>query len=200
MNTSKIKQAIDKCYYAVTQFIDFFRYDLPRFVKNVWLFRKDLYQYRWYSGQHAVLPFMRTALKDMSLLIDVYGNEERTSKSKKIAKMNRAVELIQNFIDEDFIELAEEEIGALHLYESDFVESSPGLYRMVDSLTDEEMQHNRKVYERAREIEEELWIELWEIIKGQNYDEYIEFSKKPKNKTNTWDKWFDGTGLRGWWD
>lgn len=200
MNTSKIKQAIDKCYYAVTQFIDFFRYDLPRFVKNVWLFRKDLYQYRWYSGQHAVLPFMRTALKDMSLLIDVYGNEEKASKSKKIAKMNRAVELIQNFIDEDFIELAEEEIGTLHLYDSDFVESSPGLYKMVDSLTDEEIQHNRKVYERAREIEEELWTELWEIIKGQNYDEYIEFSKKTKNKTNTWDKWFDGTGLRGWWD
>jgi len=40
---------------------DFLRYDMPRFFKNLWLFRKDLYKYRWYSGDDAVLPFMRTS-------------------------------------------------------------------------------------------------------------------------------------------
>ena len=65
---------------------DFLRYDMPRFFRNLWLFRKALYNYRWYSGQHAVLPFMQTALMDMHCNIENYGLEVESSKFKKTNK------------------------------------------------------------------------------------------------------------------
>ena len=65
---------------------DFLRYDMPRFFRNLWMFRKDLYNYRWYGGQHAVLPFMKTALLNMASNIDERGMEVEKSKDKKVAK------------------------------------------------------------------------------------------------------------------
>jgi hypothetical protein len=43
-----------------------------------------------------------------------------------------------------------------------------------------------------REIEEEEWIELWDIMKGQDSSVYFKGGK--------WDDIFDGSGMRGWWD
>ena len=48
------------------------------------------------------------------------------------------------------------------------------------------------MFDRAREIEEEQWAELYEILKGQDYTKF--------DKEVDWYKQFDGTGLRGWWD
>ena len=83
---------------------DFLRYDMPRFFRNLWIFRKDLYNYRWYSGQNAVLPFMKTALNDMAAKIDERGIEVEHSKSKKIGKMLRAAYIMERFIEDDFLE------------------------------------------------------------------------------------------------
>jgi len=173
---------------------DFLRYDMPRFFKNIWLFRKDLYNYRWYSGQHYVLPFMKTALIDMATKIDERGLEVEHSKSKKVDKMVRAAYLMECFIKDDFIELAEKELGELILHSWDFepVPDKPGYSQLVDKDTPEEKEHNKKVFTRAREIEEQMWDELWTIIKGQDYTKF--------DKNIDWDKQFDGSGLRGWWD
>ena len=173
---------------------DFLRYDMPRFFKNIWLFRKDLYNYRWYSGQHAVLPFMKTALVDMATKIDERGLEVEHSKSKKVDKMVRAAYLMECFIKDDFIELAEKELGELILHSWDFepVPDKPGYSQLVDKDTPEEKEHNKKVFTRARKIEEQMWDELWTIIKGQDYTKF--------DKNIDWDKQFDGSGLRGWWD
>jgi hypothetical protein len=173
---------------------DFLRYDMPRFFKNIWLFRKDLYNYRWYSGQHYVLPFMKTALIDMATKIDERGLEVEHSKSKKVDKMVRAAYLMECFIKDDFIELAEKELGELILHSWDFepVPDKPGYSQLVDKDTPEEKEHNSKVFLRARKIEEQMWDELWTIIKGQDYTKF--------DKNIDWDKQFDGSGLRGWWD
>jgi len=173
---------------------DFLRYDMPRFFKNIWLFRKDLYNYHWYSGQHYVLPFMKTALIDMATKIDERGLEVEHSKSKKVDKMVRAAYLMECFIKDDFIELAEKELGELILHSWDFepVPDKPGYSQLVDKDTPEEKEHNKKVFTRAREIEEQMWDELWTIIKGQDYTKF--------DKNIDWDKQFDGSGLRGWWD
>ena len=196
----KIKDALDTLHYKVKNFIDFFRYDLPRFCRNIWLFRKDLYHYRWYSGHYAVFYFMRTALKDMYTSIDERGIEEKVSRSKKVQKMKRAVELIEYFLNQDFVNIAEDELGSLHIGKTEFVSAGAGCYKMVDDLTEEQAKHNSKVYKRSHEIEEELWNELWVIIKGQSIYEYREYYDKTKNKNSAWDKWFDGSGMRGWWD
>ena len=173
---------------------DFLRYDMPRFFRNLWIFRKDLYNYRWYSGQNAVLPFMKTALTDMADKIDKRGWEVEHSKSKKLDKMVRAAYLMERFIEDDFLELAEKELGDVICHGFDFepVPDKPGYSRMVDKETDEEKEHNSKVFNRAREIEEQMWDELWTIIQGQDYTKF--------DKDTDWDKQFDGSGLRGWWD
>jgi len=173
---------------------DFLRYDMPRFFRNLWMFRKDLYNYRWYSGQNAVLPFMKTALTDMADKIDKRGWEVEHSKSKKLDKMVRAAYLMERFIEDDFLELAEKELGDVicHGFNFEPVPDKPGYSRMIDKETDEEKEHNSKVFDRAREIEEQMWTELWIIIQGQDYTKF--------DKDTDWDKQFDGSGLRGWWD
>jgi hypothetical protein len=173
---------------------DFLRYNMPRFFKNLWLFRKDLYSYRWYSGDQAVLPFMQTALMNMAANIDKHGHEVDESRSKKVAKMWRVALLMDHFIKDDFVELAEKELGDIIHHDWAF-EPSPdhdGAFILVDGETLEEKEHNRKVFTRAREIEESMWSELWNILEGQNY-------KKFSDKID-WNKQFDGSGLRGWWD
>jgi hypothetical protein len=63
---------------------------------------------------------------------------------------------------------------------------------LVDNETKEESDHNSKVFKRAREIEEQEWNELFELLKGQNYKNF--------DKDVDWWQQFDGTGIRGWWD
>jgi len=174
---------------------DFLRHDMPRFFKNLWLFRKDLYNYRWYGGQHAVLPFMKTALMNMADMIDERGLEVEQSKDKKVAKMYRAAFLMERFIEDDFVDIAEQELGKLviHGFEFEPVPDKPGYSRLVDKETPEEKEHNNKVFERAREIEYQMWVELWTILQGQNY---THLSKE----NQSWDEWFDGSGLNSWWD
>jgi hypothetical protein len=173
---------------------DFLRYDMPRFFKNLWLFRKDLYSYRWYSGDQAVLPFMQTAIMDMAANLDKRGHEVEESRSKKVMKMWRAALLMDHFIEDNFVELAEKELGDIIHHDWAF-EPSPdhdSAFILIDGETLEEKEHNRKVFRRAREIEESMWAELWNTLEGQDYRK---FSKKID-----WNEQFDGSGLRGWWD
>ena len=48
------------------------------------------------------------------------------------------------------------------------------------------------------------WDELFKILKGQDYKEYRKLVKLDKKKEikndNLWDEWFDGSGIKGWWD
>jgi len=181
---------------------DFLKYDMPRFFRNLWMFRKDLYNYRWYSGQHAVLPFMKTALTDMAAKIDERGWEVEHSKSKKIGKMVRATYLMERFTEDDFLELAEKELGEIICYGFEFepVPDKPGYSQIVERESKEEKEHNSKVFTRAREIEDQMWTELWTILQGQNHTQFQMFADKAENKDEAWDNWFDGSGLRGWWD
>jgi len=183
---------------------DFLRYDMPRFFRNLWMFRKDLYNYRWYSGQNAVLPFMKTALTDMADKIDKRGWEVEHSKSKKLDKMRRAAYLMERFIEEDFLELAEKELGEVicHGFNFEPVPDKPGYSRMVDKETDEEKEHNSNVFARSREIEDQMWAELWTILKGQEYSDFdkIKGDAKMKEQDDLYNNWFNGSGLRGWWD
>jgi len=183
---------------------DFLKYDMPNFFKNLWMFRKDLYNYRWYSGQNAVLPFMKTSLVDMAAKIDERGIEVEHSKSKKLDKMRRAAYLMERFIEDDFLELAEKELGEVVCYGFNFepVPDKPGYSRIVDKETPEEKEHNSKVFARAHEIQEQMWVELWAIIKGQDYSDFdkIKGNTKRKEQDDLYNNWFDGSGLRGWWD
>jgi hypothetical protein len=183
---------------------DFLRYDLSRFFRNIWKFRKAIYNYRWYSGHHGILPFIETAVTDISTNVDIRGNEIRETSEKKVAKMKRASEIMRHFIEEDFVDLAEKELGPLFRYDWEFedVPEKPGFVQIVEKETIEEKAHNSKVYARAREIEAQMWKELWKIFEGQDPDSF-EPSPDGANHNESYDHWknqFDGSGMRGWWD
>jgi hypothetical protein len=48
--------------------------------------------------------------------------------------------------------------------------------------------------------------ELWTIFNGQEHSHYIMLLDKAKSQNvdleseDLWDKWFDGSGMKGWWD
>jgi hypothetical protein len=178
-----------------------FRHDLPRFFKNVWTFRKALWSHYWFD-HHGTLMFLETGLTNIADTVEKYGNEVDGPRLKKVAKMRRAIELIKNYNEDKYIEMAESELGPLVLHEWEFepVPDKPEYSRIIDRDTEEEKIHNRKVFDRAREIEEKEWKELFEILKGQSHTEYQMFLDKSEDKRSAWDNWFDGSGLKGWWD
>ena len=79
----------------------------------------------------------------MALNIESHGHEVESSSSKKIRAIKRAAELMQHFIDDDFIELAEEELGEIihHPWEFEPAETE-GYVQIKDQDTDEEREHN----------------------------------------------------------
>ena len=186
-----------------------FRYDIPRFFKNTWKFRKALWNHYWFD-HHGTLRFMEIGIRDMAEKIEKYGIEVDKPRLKKVAAMRRAADLIRNYNEDLYLDMAEAELGEINykkpLFEKD--ENNPDYYLMVDNDTPDAKEHKSKVYARTREIEESEWNELWTIIKGQDMEEFRDFYKKVKSgeandfekEQGEWDNWFDGSGMKGWWD
>jgi len=172
---------------------ELFRYDIPRFFKNIWRFRKALWNHYWFD-HHGTLKFLEIGLTNISDTVEKYGHEVDESRLKKVAAMRRAIELIKNYNEDNYIDMAEKELGELMIHDWEFEEvpDKPGYSQLVDNNTDEEKKHNKKVFDRAREIEKQEWDELFVILKGQDYTKF--------DKDIDWDKQFDGSGIKVWWD
>ena len=161
------------------------RYDIPLFFKNVWRFRKELYNHQWWDYRFH-LEMMYRSLSIMEKGMSEKGIEVTETRDVKVKKMRRALELLKHKLDDDYIQRAELELGELTHKSIEFepIEGTDS-YRLVDTDTPAEKKHARKVYKRARVIEDVEWKELWDIFKGKKF--------------TTWDK-YDGSDLRGWWD
>ena len=161
------------------------RYDIPLFFKNVWRFRKELYNHQWWDYRFH-LEMMYRSLSIMEKGMSEKGMEVAETRNVKLIKMRRALELLKHKLDDDYIQRAELELGELTHKSIEFepIEGSDS-YRLVDTDTPAEKKHARKVYKRARVIEDVEWKELWDIFKGKKF--------------TTWEK-YDGSDLRGWWD
>jgi hypothetical protein len=110
--------------------------------------------------------------------------------------MKRSIQLIKNLRSDSYVSLAELEFGK--------IKNSDWLWTDKED-TEEERVHNKKIFTRAREIEESEWKELWSIIQGQDIKDYSSKNQKikdsePHDDADSYNDWFDGSGLRGWWD
>jgi len=143
-----------------------FKRGIPNFFKNVWYFRRELYDFEAWDYRFN-LNLLEKSLRSTADYIEHQGIEENESRLDKVAKMRRAIELLEHNRNDDYIERAEAELGELHNI------------HLFEEGTPEQEGHNRKVFIRSQEIEEQDWNELWEIIKG--------------NKTGE-------PGIRSWWD
>lgn len=139
---------------------------------------------------------LQISLDHMAGLFETRGLEVDSSRLKKVEKMRRASQLLKNYNEDLYIEMAEAELGELILRDWEFepIPENPNYYKTVSSETPEEEAHNRKVFNRAREIQEAEWIELWKIIQGQDYSNFKTADE------SSWDDQFDGSGIQGWWD
>jgi hypothetical protein len=180
--------------YKLQRYWELFRYDIPGFFRNLWVFRKALWKYRWYGGHHTVFPLMADAIKDMYTHIEERGIEELVSKDKKVEAMKRCVYLLNLFADDGFVEEAEKELGLEMTFRNHFepLEDRPDMYKLVEDLTVQEHEINTHILKRAHKMQEEGWKELMHLLDGQDYSK---FSKKSEFLDQ-----FDGSGIRGWWD
>lgn len=169
------------------------RYDIPEFIRNIWFFRKPLYKFRWWDYSFT-LEMFRYCLINMANNLEHRGIEVESSRMKKVGMIKRCVEILTHFKNDDFLELAEKEFGSEIIINHIFKEiENSDYYELVDLESEEQQKINSKIFKRSREIEEEYWTELWDIIKGnqdyKTFDNNIEFNKQ-----------FNGTDMRNWWD
>lgn len=168
--------------------------DLPNFLKNIWRFRKALWNHHWwdYSG---TLQFIEISTEHIGKNLKEKGIEVEHSKNKKVEKMNRVVEILKNIREDRYFDIVEKEMGYSPFNEKPRfvpIKENPNLFELVDSSSEEEKELNKKYYFRVHELEEQEWVELWTIMKGQDYTAF--------DREKDFDEQFDGSGLRGWWD
>ena len=97
------------------------------------------------------------------------GMEVAETRNVKLIMMRRALELLKHKLDDDYTERAELELGPINHSEFEFEKTEDGNYRLIDNDTEEDKKHFRKVYKRARVIEDKEWSELWDILKGKKF-------------------------------
>ena len=170
----------------VYRFYSLFRYDIPHFFTNIWKFRKQLWSHHWWDYRFT-LNMLERSLTIMESGMSTKGMEVSETREPKVKAIRRALELLQNNKEDNYVAKAEIELGELVMHDWEFEEVDGGNYRLLDKDTPQEKEHNRKVFQRAKEIEDAEWKELWEIFKGTRY------SKKYGKK-------YDGTDMRSWWD
>lgn len=183
-----------------------FRYDIPHFFANIWRFRKVLWNHQWWDYRYT-LEALYTSLSLMEKGMHG-GMEVRQSRDKKIAKMQRALELLKNKMNDTYFDRAQEVLGKLPDRDWKFEDIGNGCSRLIDNDTPEEKEQWKSVYDYARNLEETEWEELWQIFKGQTNLDYKEWEEKNKGEftqeeidnANGYYKFFDGSGLNGWWD
>lgn len=161
-----------------------FRYGLPGFIKNVWRFRRELYNHRWWDYRFT-LETLRRSIEIQYLGMKYKGIEDDYSLNKKLKKMERVLELLNNRIQDNYMSSIEAKYGEMVMKDFNFEEDENGRYMLVDEDTEEEKVHNRMIIKKTHDLEESEWKELWQIIEGKKYKEY---------------KDWDGSDLRSWWD
>lgn len=170
---------------------EFVRYGIPNFFANVWFFKKELLEFKPWDYSFNLYLFGRSLEKTAYRL--EFGNEVGVTRRKKIEKIKRAVEIVRSIRNHDYYDRAEAELGEIK-------NQNP----FQEYANEEDKAHDRKVYDRATEIENQEWEEFWQILKGQNHSDYIKYvdtlPEDENQKDNAWANWYNGSGMRHWWD
>ena len=174
---------------------------IPNFFGNIWKFRKELYNHQWWDYRYT-LEMLYRSLVIMEKELSVKGIEVHISRDKKLTKIRRAIQLLDNRLNDNYVEQAEKELGKLILHDWEFEETEDGMYRLIDNDTKEEKEHNSKVFKLSQTIDDREWRELWNIFKGQSMLDFKKYTKtlSKEEQETAWDDWFNGSDLRGWWD
>lgn len=176
----------------------FFRYDLIRGIKNIFFFWRVIWNFRSWDSNFQ-MKILARSLEPLAHTLEHYGNEVEVPRMKKVAKIKRAIEILNNHTEDNYIELAEKELG----YEIDMTYGFLGT-KDGEEEPQEIQDANERIYSLADEKKDNEWDELWRIFRGQEYSAYQmlmdRMTKEERRKKDYWSLWFDGTDMRGWWD
>jgi hypothetical protein len=161
--------------------------ELPIFIKNIWIFRDSLWNFRWYN-MDGTLYFIKDALEYAIPKYQSQSMEWEQTLNLKIYRMKRLKYLLEVHKNNLYTELAENELGKSHHGKITFIpiDENEQHFSMVDDLTEEQELHNIKVYQKSTEIEKAHWNEIFETLKGY---EIVDYNEQ-----------FDGNGLNHWWN
>jgi len=179
----------NRLYYRIYSIL---RYDIFHFIKNIWIYRKNLWNATDYDASYS-LGFVETQLTRVSKYLEKYGMEENISKNKKIKKINQAIELIGNFRKDLYIKIAENQLNKKVSTNFKFVDINDDESELISMNTDQEELNNSEIFSLSQKIERTEWDRLFEILKGQDLSKY-------ENSNEEWNSWFNGSGIKNWWD
>ena len=75
--------------------------DIPNFFRNLWKFKKALWNHHWYDYS-GTLQFLEIGIDDISKNLKERGIEVEHSRLKKVESMNRAVQILTNIRDSNY--------------------------------------------------------------------------------------------------
>ena len=140
------------------------------FLKNLWRFRKILWNYRTWDWAYCINLFA-DSLEWLSKDIEK-GPEEDRARIKKVNAINELVVLLRHMTDDTE-------------YSTFMEESMEEIYK----ITPEDLHERTEQYKKNRTL---TLDRIHEIIKGQ--------SSLVKTDYDNWVEHFDGTGIEGWWN
>lgn len=201
MNSNRLT-LIDRIKWRLNDVWEIFRYDIPYFFKNLWLFRKEMWRFRPWD-YHFNIRIWRASLFELCEYIDKEGLEIDETRRKKVYYMRRAIHLMDLIISDDFSEIAEKRLG--FKYEFSPIEFEPHTdekgekYFTLKNYESEEIRDkNRKLFQEEVIIEKEVWLELFEIFQGNYFK--ADFYINPSLKDKSYEELMDGKGIINWWD
>ena len=174
--------------------VRYFHRDFITGIKNIRFFWRVVWRFQPYDSSFQMRLLARS-LEPLADELEFKGLEVKVSRMKKVAKIRRAIEILNRQADANYIELAEQQLG----YEVDI--SAP----IFEAAPEEIQKKNTAVFNLSDKLDQQEWAELFTILRGQNHDEYVMLLDRTKqhNKqvpNDLWERWFDGSGMKGWWD
>lgn len=168
-----------KISWKIEKIWDFFRYNIPNFIKNIFGFRKELWNWRSWDYSYSLEIFAKS-LKELGKTLD-NGMEIDETRIPKVKNINRAVELLQYHINDEFLELAEKQLNKKFNvdYSTEKLPPPEDEYsELIDNTSERQTKINNEIINLSSKIEEETWNELFDILKGSD----------------------NNTGIKSWWD
>ncbi len=177
---------------------DFIRYDLPKGIYNIFYFWGVIWRFRSWDSSFQ-LKILARSLEPLVKNIEG-GYEVEETRLKKVESIKRAIEILNRQADDDYVSLAEQNLG----YEVNLEYGVFGIANQEDEPI-EIKEANAKIFDLAKDLEDKEWVELWQIIKGQDHSHFVMYYDKAKHANpnldqDIWAKWFNGTGMKGWWN
>jgi hypothetical protein len=155
-------------------------------LRNFWYFRKEIWNFRGWDYNFQLRLWRKSLIPLRDSILN--GYEVRDPRMKKVQAIQEAIDIIDRIIDDEYIDVAEKELG-------------------IDFLDTTDAKESMKVVTRSHELANKDWKRLWRIFEGQNHAEYVMLLDRYKIQSqfhdkhdDVWNQWFDGTDLRGWWD